>query len=600
MRQFQPKGSETSVENTPDVLSDSSSQSHELLVHLQTSVPSPLDLLLKPNQDDPGSILRHVNIQQALPEAVQQPKPDKTILGSEAKLSECQLWEIQERFYREQGIDAWKHNVPSFITSSAYIAEAYAEMVLAFVEDYFDQLDLSEPITIVEMATGTGRFSHLMLRELENKLSSFSKYKDVRFRYVMTDFTDNNPAFWEKHERLACFVEKGVLDFAVFNPVTSDSLTLRVSGETLAPGSLKNPLIAIGNYFFDSIKQDIFRVESKVLKEGLVTLERKLEGVEQDSLPHLSQIKPTFRYQELKNDNYYADSRLNAILKHYRHSIRNGSILFPLGAFDVLRNLEALSGNRLVLISSDKAYTSVEEMTRFYQHEYARHDGAFSYMVNYHAIGQYFLNEQGKYFYTEGASHSIQTVCCILLNEPERSFERINYLYRHKLNRANTINSVCGVMPGRSELKPAAQVHEMISHIRLNLCDPQVFLMLGQKLVDLLPQGLQTHHQDLVAMMEETWRNYFYYPGEANIPFWFAQIYYNLAMYEQSLEFLDHAIHYFGEHEVLHFLKGQNYEKLNQWQKAKAAYEQALEMKSDFEEALNCLTLVSNRLKERL
>ena len=161
-------------------------------------------------------------------------------LGEEARLSECPLWQMQVDFYTSRGIQAWNHCLPNFITNSAYIAEAYAEMTLAFIEDYFEQLDLSEPLYIVELATGTGRFSHLMLRELESKMSSFSRYKDLRFRYIMTDFTDSNPEFWQRHDRLAPFVEKGVLDFAVFNPLVSDSLTLKVSGETLAAGSFES------------------------------------------------------------------------------------------------------------------------------------------------------------------------------------------------------------------------------------------------------------------------------------------------------------------------------------------------------------------------
>lgn len=596
MQPFQPKESPLSVEVNSDAQLQSTSQGRDLLVHLQTALPNPLDLLLKPGL---GSVLGNVVTQQALPEEETVFKPAKMMLGQECRLSESLLWDMQEQFYREAGINAWQQNVPSFITNSAYIAESYAEMVMAFVEDYFEHLDLSEPLTIIELGTGTGRFSHHMLKELESKLSSFSKYESVRIRYIMSDFTDSNPSFWEQHERLAPFVEKGMLDFAVFNPLMSDSMTLRVSGEALSPGSLKNPVIAIANYFFDSIKQDVFRVESKVLKEGLVTLERNLEGVDADSAPQLSEITPVFQYQDLRSDQYYDDARLNAILKHYRHTIRNGSILFPVGAFQVIQHLETMSDQGMMLISSDKAYTSVEEMTRFYLHDYAQHDGAFSYMVNYDAIGQYFLNQNGHYFHTEGTSLSVQTVCCLKLNTPAQKFEHLNYLYRHKLNRANAINSVCAAMPGREAYGPAAYVQQMLAHIRLNLCDPQAFLVMGQQLVDALPQALHSQVADLKLLMKQTWQNYYFYPGETNIPFWFAQLYYAMAEYDKSNAALDEAIRYYGQHEALYYLKGQNYEQLQQWHKARAAYECALAMKPDFPEASTALKQVDARLKAR-
>ncbi len=596
MHEFQPQDSQLSVEVNLETPLQATSHGQVLLAHLQTALPSPLELLLSPGL---GSLLGNVTTQQALPEEEAVFKPAKTILGQECRLSESLLWDMQEQFYREAGINAWAGMVPLFITNSAYIAESYAEMVLAFVEDYFEHLDLSEPLTIIELGTGTGRFSHHMLKELESKLACFSRYQSVKIRYVMTDFTDSNPTFWEQHERLIPFVEKGMLDFAVFNPLVSDSLTLRMSGEVLAPGSLKNPVIAIANYFFDTIKQDVFRIESKVLKEGLVTLERNLEGVDPESPPHISEITPVYNYKDLRSDEYYDDSRLNAILKHYRHTVRNGSILFPIGAFQVIQHLEALSGNRLMLISSDKAYTSVEEMTRFYMHEYACHEGAFSYMVNYDAIGQYFLNQSGQYFHTEGDSISLQTVCCLRLDTPDQQFEHLNYLYRHKLNRANIINSVCGALPGGQEYGTVAHLQQMLSHIRLNLCDPRVFLTMGQQLVDALPQALHSQVADLKRLMEQTWQNYYFYPGEINVPFWFAQLYYGMGEHEKSNKALDDAIHYYGQHEALFYLKGQNHEQLQQWHKARTFYERAVEMNPDFIEASAALKQVEARLKDK-
>lgn len=599
MQHSQPHEHLLSVNAKQEPSTPAQPDGHALLAHLQTTLPNPLDLLLKPGVE---SILNGVTTQQALPqEEVVVFKPKKTQLGSECRLSDSLLWSMQEQFYREAGIDAWKNQVPSFITNSAYIAEAYAEMVLAFVQDYFEQLDLSEPLTIVELGTGTGRFSHHMLNELERQFSNFSRLQSVQLRYVMTDFTESNPDFWERHDRLQPFVEKGVLDFAVFNPLQDDRITLRRSGAVLSAGALKNPVIVVANYFFDTVPQDLFRIEAKVLKEGLVTLERNLEGVEPESPPRLSEITPVFRYQDLRSDQYYADARWNAILKHYRHTVRNGSILFPVGAFQAIQSVENWSERGMMLISSDKAYTRPEPMTRFYAHGYASHDGAFSYMVNYDAIGQYFLNQQGQYFFTDGDSYSVQTVCC--LNVPQSDpyqFEHLKYLYHQKLNRANTINSVCMALPGREIMSGAAgHLQQMLAHIRLNLCDPQVFLYLGQELVDALPHALDFQVGDLQALMAQTWQNYYFYPGEINLPFWFAQLYFGMAQYEKSNEMLDQALRYFGEHEALYFMKAQNYEELQQWHKARAAYECALLIKPNFAEASDALNQLNARLKSK-
>ena len=103
-----------------------------------------------------------------------------------------------------------------------------------------------------------------------------------------------------------------------------------------------------------------------------------------------------------------------------------------------------------------------------------------------------------------------------------------------------------------------------------------------------------------MALMDEAWQNYYYFPGEANIPFWFAEIYFVLDLYEKSIEALDHAIHYFGPHEILHFLKGQNYDKLHQWGDAQSCYLRALAIKPDFEDASVALSVLEIRFKGKI
>jgi len=56
-------------------------------------------------------------------------------------------------------------------------------------------------------------------------------------------------------------------------------------------------------------------------------------------------------------------------------------------------------------------------------------------------------------------------------------------------------------------------------------------------------------------------------------------------------------LQFFGEHEVLHFLKGQNYQKLQQWNEARTEYMKAVEMRSNFQEAWDCITEIDNRIK---
>ena len=150
--------------------------------------------------------------------------------------------------------------------SNPYIAAAYAKCVIAFVRDWVKQHPESKkhPFYILELGTGSGRFSFYVLKTLHEILKELA-LDDVSICYVMSDFTKNNLNYYETHPALQPYLEKGMLDFAVFNPLVDTTFDLMVSGEHLHCEQVKNPLIAIANYFFDSIPVDVFRVEHKTL-----------------------------------------------------------------------------------------------------------------------------------------------------------------------------------------------------------------------------------------------------------------------------------------------------------------------------------------------
>ena len=61
-------------------------------------------------------------------------------------------------------------------------------------------------VTIVELGAGSGRFAYLFLKALTELLAVSGG--DVRFRYVMTDFTETELRFWRGHSSLRPFVER--------------------------------------------------------------------------------------------------------------------------------------------------------------------------------------------------------------------------------------------------------------------------------------------------------------------------------------------------------------------------------------------------------
>jgi tetratricopeptide (TPR) repeat protein len=510
--------------------------------------------------------------------------PSSIPIGRECRLSQSVMFEIQARYYEKAGLEAWK-SIPFYLSSSAHVAEHYAALILAFIDDYRPHLNPDEPVYILELATGAGRLSYLLLRELLRKQAYFERYRGLSLKYVMTDFTEATAKFWEAHEKFKPYIESGLLDFAVFNPLTDTSLILRGSGRILSPDGIRNPVIAIGNYFFDTIPHDVFRVQSKHLYEGLVNVRRRVKSgqplPDTDELPPIEDVETFYQYRELPDEHYYDDARLNAILRFYRENIDVGNVMFPVGAFGVLRNLQTLSSNRLVLLSSDKAHVNYGLMSRM-PPAYAIHDGTFSYMVNYDAIGRYFEQDGGLCLKTHSDNWSLQTVCCVETAPPDCRFENLRYVFNERLQRMGAINTLCSLLPDLKRESVEDQIDYYLCHIRINLADPKLIGCVVNELSPLLPAICHWQRAELLELMDEAWENYYHFPGETNLPFYLCQLYFMLDMHEQSLSRLDDTIRHHGEHEILYFLKGQNHEALGRYEEARQMYRRALALNPDF------------------
>src|SRR5215831_2375363 len=86
-------------------------------------------------------------------------------LESDFPLSTSMVWRLQRTFYSDQGVAAWSQsNVPQSVTTSPNIARAYARVALGFLRDLAPALDLSQPVYIVELGAGSGRFAYRFLK----------------------------------------------------------------------------------------------------------------------------------------------------------------------------------------------------------------------------------------------------------------------------------------------------------------------------------------------------------------------------------------------------------------------------------------------------
>ena len=298
---------------------------------------------------------------------------DRPVILEEGKpLSQSILWKLQRNFFERQGIEAWRQGtVPHYVTSNPFIANAYAKVVFGFIRDCnavtsdsandsFPLLDPGHPIYIIELGSGSGRFAYHFLKNFLD-IYRRSVLKGIPFKYVMTDFSEKNVDFWREHQSLKPLVEESVLDFALFDGERDEVLNLTESGNVLAPGTVKNPMVLIANYFFDSIPQDAFFVQGGQLYEGLVTVTSYEQEADLNDPELLSRVEVTYGRNPVE-PYYYENPGWNDILEYYKTRLDDTAFLFPCAALQCIENFRRISTGRLLVISGDKGYSIEEDL----------------------------------------------------------------------------------------------------------------------------------------------------------------------------------------------------------------------------------------------
>ena len=172
------------------------------------------------------------------------PPNEPSILEADVPFSESLIHRHQRDYYARRGLKAWTEDmVPSYITNNPFTAEIHAGIVAGFLSDCLahtqkDSRPISpeNPLRIVELGAGTGKFSYLFLRKLTELLRA-KKIAPEIVRYRMSDCSEGLIAYWRANRNLAEFVDAGILEFELFGDAaesTASSAGNADLGATLA------------------------------------------------------------------------------------------------------------------------------------------------------------------------------------------------------------------------------------------------------------------------------------------------------------------------------------------------------------------------------
>ena len=409
------------------------------------------------------------------------------VLETAIPLSQSLIWALQTSYYAQRGLKAWTEDeVPSYITSNPFIAEAYAAMVAAFLEDC-RPLSAANPVRILELGAGTGKFSCLFLRKFMPLLHE-RNIAPENVRYSMIDCSPELLAYWRSNEYLAEFSQAGILDFQLLR-----------AGESFP--AQQAPLIVIANYVFDSLPQDAFSIRDGQLFDELLTTTSSF-----DAPVSLADLQLSFSNAPARPQRYQ-DPLWNSILQEYCSRLKGASFFFPAAALDLLGQLGRASDGRMLVLAADKGFAYEDELAMTQRPptlEFHASRRCFSTMVNFHAICRYFAATGGLCLLPEKHSTNLN-ICGFIARRPQDEFQQTASAHQQALTSFGP-DDLFAVMSWLNPYLESLSLAQALSLLRLTRWDTTAFLRLFPVIAPRL-RTVAVERHDLREAVLRVWEN---------------------------------------------------------------------------------------------
>jgi len=366
------------------------------------------------------------------------------------RLSTSRLWKLQQDFYERQGLAAFASGVvPSQITTSPRIAAAYARVVRGFLLDCgghggtprrpLGKIHPGEPLYLFELGAGSGRLAHLFLNQLASLERTSPLAACPRLVYVMTDASESNVRGWAANPLLRAHVDAGRLVLAVHDASGQDLVRPYPSGKPLSARSVRNPIVLVANYLFDSLPQDVFRVRNGVLEEGRVTLSADIPERRSPRDPAVAgQVNIRFDYQRARTA-LYEKPAWNELLRSYTQQLEGSTFLMPIGALRCLERFASFARRRVLVLAADKGRFDLEALRGAQEPAIARHGGAFSFMVNFHALADHAARLGGFAMHSRQGSERLG-VAALFLGGPAQTLPETRLAFERELSALDPLD----------------------------------------------------------------------------------------------------------------------------------------------------------------
>lgn len=511
------------------------------------------------------------------------------MIEKNTQFSHSILWSLQKSFFQNRGYRAWNDGrvVPYYVTNNNHFAYNAAQTVIQTLLCMLQnrQIDEQNPIYLMELGTGSGKFSFLFLNNLIKLIEIYRIDKKIRIKYIMSDFTQKNIDYWKSQPQLRKYIEDNIIEFAIFDAdlLDDDNIVLQNSEYKLTNKDIVNPLILIGNYFFDGIRVDHIRYQSKnqPLALAMSTIYKKDNQLNIDNMQEIdnldNRLSVNFSFENIVNNHYNIEgvspesvSIANVILTEYANddSLENKYFSIPTQAIKVIDYFIKFTNNKFMLLSHDNGVTS---STEFYQNEPSiSFHGSFSIAVNFDFIAKYIMHKSGgSYLLSEpvsslkailamsggcnenlSANNSIQTV----FNNGHNYVDGNSFLDLKNallnINDNKVKNSSNGQSSSQNDKDMHLNIRQIICLLKFSRCDPDIFYSIADHLAKEISLNNHIQYIDWLVICLGKIADNFYFIGYKDIPFELARIYHLLSQYKFAVEYYNLSKKYFSTDQI--------------------------------------------------
>jgi tetratricopeptide (TPR) repeat protein len=212
-------------------------------------------------------------------------------------------------------------------------------------------------------------------------------------------------------------------------------------------------------------------------------------------------------------------------------------VTIPNVVIECIRWLRELAGDRLLVLSGDKAHCTEEALAFRREPHLSRHGGSFSLMVNFHALGWYAARHGGEAL-DGGDRHATIDVGALLFGAPPGGYAETRLAYDEAIERFSP-DDMFNLAEGLERTAAQLSVAELVALLRLSGWDAFTLLGVVDPLLERVAGADAAVQEDLRDALFETYDRHFAVPGDDDLPFAIGLLLYEMQDYEDALEFFE-------------------------------------------------------------